>query len=296
MSKEQAHKTVDVITDERLASLLSRSRATGDQSAHEAILDELLQIYEEEVAAGNPAAEVRRAFLLALQQAPSSVDDERFSRFLTQEVEPSDFAKIRWQNPNQVIVFCELMYGFQSPDEAVVGRVRNHVRHLLGQALQQFEQQGEMEKVFLLLRLAPTTPDMMRDAELLRLRNRAHLYEMRRVQRNRRILYSFLLLQLVFIVVVFPLLFVNAENGAIQALIEETGGVDLPEEPVQPFLGYLDGLYWSLITATSIGYGDITPITTIGRIIAAALGVMGVITTGLIAGLILSLIVPRALD
>ena len=81
----------------------------------------------------------------------------------------------------------------------------------------------------------------------------------------------------------------------IQDQIETTAEVDLPEEG-RRYFSYGDGLYWALITAASIGYGDITPQTNVGRIIAATLGVMGVITVGVIAGLILDWISPRMLD
>ncbi len=70
----------------------------------------------------------------------------------------------------------------------------------------------------------------------------------------------------------------------------------MPEEPEIQLFSYADGLYWSIITAGSIGYGDITPITRMGKLIAASLGLMGVITIGVIAGLILSWPTPRSLE
>jgi hypothetical protein len=45
-----------------------------------------------------------------------------------------------------------------------------------------------------------------------------------------------------------------------------------------------------------VGYGDVTPRSNEGRIIAAVLGTMGVLTIGVLAGLILNWITPRQLD
>ena len=41
-----------------------------------------------------------------------------------------------------------------------------------------------------------------------------------------------------------------------------------------------DGIWWALVTVTTVGYGDITPATTMGRFVASALMFLGL---GLIA-------------
>ena len=41
-----------------------------------------------------------------------------------------------------------------------------------------------------------------------------------------------------------------------------------------------DGIWWALVTITTVGYGDITPLTTLGRVVAGFLMLLGL---GLIA-------------
>ena len=45
---------------------------------------------------------------------------------------------------------------------------------------------------------------------------------------------------------------------------------------------FADALYFSFITGLTIGYGDIVPVTPIGRIIAILIGIQGLIITGII--------------
>lgn len=45
---------------------------------------------------------------------------------------------------------------------------------------------------------------------------------------------------------------------------------------------FLDALWWSFVTATTVGYGDLSPVTGVGRVIAAILMIVGI---GLISSL-----------
>ncbi len=279
----------------RVASLILRRQNQRTPQEREAVLDELVALYDS-IDDEKQAQEVRRAFLHSLQDTPEILSNECYSSFVAERVQPEDFAALHWEKPRQVIEYCEILYSFSYETDAMAEHVRTLVQNLLLFALQGYERHGDYKNMFQLLQLAPELPTG-NSVELLRLRNRAHLYEMRRVQRSRRLLYGYLLAQAVLILFIFPLLFVNAENGKLQADAQKAG-VELPSKPGEQHqtLSYSDGLYWSLITAASIGYGDVTPKTTTGRILAATLGVMGVVTVGVIAGLILNWITARSIE
>jgi voltage-gated potassium channel len=46
-----------------------------------------------------------------------------------------------------------------------------------------------------------------------------------------------------------------------------------------------NAIYFALITALTVGYGDITPATPIGKAASAAMAVVGVITAGIYVGI-----------
>jgi voltage-gated potassium channel len=60
-------------------------------------------------------------------------------------------------------------------------------------------------------------------------------------------------------------------------------------------LDWSEGLYWSVITSTTVGYGDIVPYTPYGRLFGLFNAMLGVVLMGVVAGLILSTLSPRRL-
>lgn len=258
------------------------------------ILDRLLSLYETDPGDEEQIQNLRHAFLRVLMQEEGLLNQPKYARFLAEHIEPEDLLLLEWNTPHRVVSFFEYLNSFEYRDETTTKAIRQHVKTVLRKSLKTYEQQGKLEKMFQLIHFLPVSWELMNDSELLRLRNRAYLYEMRRVRRGRRLLRGYLWVQAFLIFIVFPFLFINAENGRIQRQIEEMTEVDVSEPGERPqFLSYSDGLYWSLITAGSIGYGDVTPQTLVGRVIASFLGVMGVITIGVIAGLILDWLSPR---
>jgi hypothetical protein len=255
---------------------------------------QLLREYEAGVTDGRRTQQLRLDFLGAVAADVTILEDEAAARFFAEQIEADDFAAFEWESTRAILVFCNLLYTFPFPDPALRALVREHIHVLFRQVLQTYETTEDYEQLFTGVQVMPTFAPWD-DEELKRLRHLAYRYEYRRVNRNRRILYAYLLVQLVLVVLVFPNLMINAENGALQAQVEQLANVEIGDEGYQ-LLSYTDALYWAIITATSIGYGDITPVTTTGRIIAAILGVMGVVTIGIVTGLIMDWITPRNLD
>jgi len=48
---------------------------------------------------------------------------------------------------------------------------------------------------------------------------------------------------------------------------------------------FAEALYFAFVTGLTIGYGDISPVTPIGRVVAVLTGLVGILMTGLIAAL-----------
>jgi voltage-gated potassium channel len=61
------------------------------------------------------------------------------------------------------------------------------------------------------------------------------------------------------------------------------------EHPVNDlFASYRDAVWWSVVTLTTVGYGDIFPITTTGRLMGVVLMLSGLVVLGVLAGALAS--------
>lgn len=297
-----------------LAQILEQTRAAieandNNKKHYIGLINELIDFHEEHAHAEQAHADhnhdskqeevdnrtqARVAFLQIIEKNPALLQESIASHFLATAIKPADFDELQWTAPARMVDFCKVLYGFRFADEEVTKQIRIHISYLLQGALRHYEKTGEGEELFQLVQVAPTSP-LMDSAELSRLRYLARSYELQRVRKNSRILYGYLVIQAVMVLAVFPFLFINAENGELQRQVEALTDVAIGDKGYRLFT-YVDGLYWSIVTAASIGYGDITPMTTTGKIIAAVLGTMGVVTVGVIAGLVLKWITPRILD
>ncbi|MBP1933375.1 ion transporter [Ammoniphilus resinae] len=66
--------------------------------------------------------------------------------------------------------------------------------------------------------------------------------------------------------------------------------VSLPMKEIEPeFDSYGDALWWAIVTMTTVGYGDLAPQTTVGRVIASVLMLSGIGIIGVITGTVASI-------
>ena len=49
-----------------------------------------------------------------------------------------------------------------------------------------------------------------------------------------------------------------------------------------------DGLYWSFITATTVGYGDIRPLKKVSKVLSVVIALVGIMLTGIILAVALN--------
>ena len=72
------------------------------------------------------------------------------------------------------------------------------------------------------------------------------------------------------------------------ALFLASALIYVAENHVQPevFSSIPETMWWAIITLTTVGYGDVSPITPLGKLIGALTAVMGVCTVALLTGIV----------
>ena len=82
--------------------------------------------------------------------------------------------------------------------------------------------------------------------------------------------------------------FISAIYIFLVALLISSSLIYYAENSSQPddFRSIPDALWWSIITLTTVGYGDVSPVSLIGKIIGAITAIMGVCTVALLTGIV----------
>lgn len=63
----------------------------------------------------------------------------------------------------------------------------------------------------------------------------------------------------------------------------------------EPSIGYVDALWWSIVTMTTVGYGDISPATLGGRVVASIIMFLGIGIIGTFTATIAGIFVEKNL-
>jgi Ion channel len=163
-----------------------------------------------------------------------------------------------------------------------VADLHQEVEDVVVRAAGVWKSQGRWEAAAQLLALVPLPHERIQPG-YARLRMEVALYEFRRVARVRRRLLLAIAAVLLYLFAVSPTLFVRLENPARLA-------------NHMSVLDWSEGLYWSVITAMTVGYGDIAPQTPYARLLSLWNATLGVTLMAVIAGLILGLVTPRRMN
>ena len=123
-------------------------------------------------------------------------------------------------------------------------------------------------KVFRLTRLLR----ILRVFKVLRYSEKVDVF-LRVIRKERKVLFSVLAIA-VFYVFVTALVMFNTEPRLNPETGEET------------FRNFFDALYWATVTLTTVGYGDLCPVTDLGRFVSMLSSIFGVAIIALPSGVI----------
>jgi hypothetical protein len=188
-----------------------------------------------------------------------------------------DVPEIGWRSAGEVVAAVESMLEVSDGDHSP-----HAIHELVKHAAIGFVRDRKHEHAFELLS-STRLPFDCADAKLFGVHTALRRYEQKRIARRRRRVTYLLVGVLAYLFCVSPTVFVHLENP--QRIAHDLSVLDWSE-----------GLYWSVLTSTTVGYGDIVPYTPYGRMLALFNALLGVLLMGVVAGLILSALSPRRLD
>jgi voltage-gated potassium channel len=88
-----------------------------------------------------------------------------------------------------------------------------------------------------------------------------------------------------------------AVGAVILVLLAALAVLDAEQnEPGANITNFGDALWWAFVTVTTVGYGDLFPVSTMGRIVAVALMIAGIALLGTVTATIASLFTDLVAD
>ncbi len=276
---ELASASPDTFDGRQVAALFAMAERPANKEIEMQAAALLSQLYP--LRAPRDAAFARRAhrILLAdLRQESMGLGHREVSWLAIAHLRDANLEHVPWENVDEVVAAVECFYGMDHHGMTAHDAQRR-VRDLLKSACGFFIRQEKWEAAFRLMSRVDLSDDLI-DSELFHLRNVLNLYEQRRARRFKKALAFTLVALWGYLIAVAPLAFMLVENGARQS-----AGLGA--------LHWLKAFYWSMVTATTVGYGDIAPITSAGILLAVGNALMGVTTIGVISGLILNTLTAR---